>query len=237
MDKINFEEIYNESAELERTEKKETTPFEDTPQAWYGLDTTGPESEDVVCGNFVWHREKSNNNLKDTGDGKGFSFYLARYVFDDPYSVEIENETHPENDKTLGVVLENKVMVVVNAKVENDKIRIISAWEASAKNDVEHYKLYEIHRKIIDNLKNKTRVVESVSSTYYVLRKAIGKSFDENSYGIVADSNDVSEPINRIATYNGKKVYVQKIGSKPECERLAEMIKFGLDHYSRGKTW
>ena len=237
MDKINFEEIYNESAELERTEKKETTPFEDTPQAWYGLDTTGPESEDVVCGNFVWHREKSNNNLKDTGDGKGFSFYLARYVFDDPYSVEIENETHPENDKTLGVVLENKVMVVVNAKVENDKIRIISAWEASAKNDVEHYKMYEIHRKIIDNLKNKTRVVESVSSTYYVLRKAIGKSFDENSYGIVADSNDVSEPINRIATYNGKKVYVQKIGSKPECERLAEMIKFGLDHYKRGETW
>ena len=237
MDKINFEEIYNESAELERTEKKETTPFEDTPQAWYGLDTTRPESEDVVCGNFVWHREKSNNNLKDTGDGKGFSFYLARYVFDDPYSVEIENETHPENDKTLGVVLENKVMVVVNAKVENDKIRIISAWEASAKNDVEHYKMYEIHRRIIDNLKNKTRVVESVSPTYYVLRKAIGKSFDENSYGIVADSNDVSEPINRIATYNGKKVYVQKIGSKPECERLAEMIKFGLDHYKRGETW
>ena len=237
MNKINFEEIYNESAELERTEKKETTPFEDTPQAWYGLDTTRPESEDVVCGNFVWHREKSNNNLKDTGDGKGFSFYLARYVFDDPYSVEIENETHPENDKTLGVVLENKVMVVVNAKVENDKIRIISAWEASAKNDVEHYKMYEIHRRIIDNLKNKTRVVESVSPTYYVLRKAIGKSFDENSYGIVADSNDVSEPINRIATYNGKKVYVQKIGSKPECERLAEMIKFGLDHYKRGETW
>ena len=92
-------------------------------------------------------------------------------------------------------------------------------------------------QKIIDNLKNKTRVVESISSIYYVLRKAIGKSFDENSYGIVVNSNDVSEPINRIATYNGKNVYVQKIGSKPECERLAKMIKFGLDHYKRGEFW
>jgi hypothetical protein len=88
-----------------------------------------------------------------------------------------------------------------------------------------------------EDFENKEMSDESVSSTYYVLRKAIGKSFDENSYGIVADSNDVSEPIDRIATYNGKKVYVQKIGSKPECERLAKMIKFGLDHYSRGEIW
>ena len=50
-----FEKIYNESDKLEQTSKtkKETTHFEDTPQAWYELDTTGPENEDVVCGNFV----------------------------------------------------------------------------------------------------------------------------------------------------------------------------------------
>ena len=86
MNDKDFEKIYNESDKLEQASKtkNETTPFEDTPQAWYELDTTGPENEDVVCGNFVWQREKSNKNIEDTGDGKGFSFYLARYVFEDP---------------------------------------------------------------------------------------------------------------------------------------------------------
>ena len=40
MNDKDFEKIYNESDKLEQASKikNETTPFEDTPQAWYELD-------------------------------------------------------------------------------------------------------------------------------------------------------------------------------------------------------
>ena len=185
-----FEKIYNESDKLEQASKtkNETTPFEDTPQAWYELDTTGPENEDVVCGNFVWHREKSNKNIKDTGDGKGFSFYLARYVFEDPYSVEIENETNPESDKTLGIVAENNVMVVINAKVENDKIRIISAWEALPQS--KYTSIYNKHKAKKQLLENKfSKKTESKKQLYAVIRQADGNGFMSSSYAKVVNTS------------------------------------------------
>lgn len=119
-----------------------------------------------------------------------------------------------------------------NSKEEDNKASGSDLFEKAVLTDEEEQeRWYELDSG------NPESFVESVSSIYYVLRKAIGKSFDENSYGIVVNSNDVSEPINRIATYNSKKVYVQKIGSKSECERLAKMIKFGLDHFKRGEIW
>lgn len=237
MDKINFEEIYNESAEFERTEKKETTPFEDTPQAWYGLDTTGPESEDVVCGNFVWHREKSNDNLKDTGDGKGFSFYLARYVFDDPYSVEIENETHPENDKTLGVVLENNVMVVINAKVENDKIRIISAWEALPQS--KYIRIYDKHKAKKQLLENKfSKKTESRKQLYAVIRQADCNGFKSFSYAKVVEASMLKPTdFGPIAMMGDRRVYVQNVGDKTYCEQVEKRIRSALDYRNIGKNW
>lgn len=250
MDNEDFENIYKNPKEEDNKApgsdllEKVVLTDEEEQERWYELDSGNPESF-IEYKNFSWQRKKSNANTEqDPNDGKGFSFYYAIHAFDDPnyvYTIPDENHLDEDNGKralSMGPdPFDKAVIVVINIELEDGKLRIISAWKASAKNDVEHYRMYENHRRIIDNLKNKTRVVESTSSTYYVLRKAIGKSFDENSYGIVADSNDVSEPIDRIATYNGKKVYVQKIGSKPECERLAEMIKFGLDHYKRGKTW
>ena len=96
---IIFEQVLKEA---DKEVSNSNVPFEDTPQAWFEIDTTGPESEDVICGNFVWHREKSNRNITDTGDGKGFSFYLARYVFEDPYVVEIENDPDFHSKPVIG---------------------------------------------------------------------------------------------------------------------------------------
>ncbi len=250
MDNKDFENIYKKSKEEDNKVsgpdlfEKVVLTDEEEQERWYELDSGNPESF-IEYKNFSWQRKKSNANTEQApNDGKGFSFYYATHAFDDPdYVYTVPDENHPDEDNGKRVlsmgpdIFDKAVIVVVNLELEDGKLRIISSWKASKKNDVKHYKMYENHRKIIDNLKNKTRVVESISSVYYVLRKAIGKSFDENSYGIVVNSNDVSEPINRIATYNGKKVYVQKMGTKPECERLAKMIKFGLDHYKRGEIW
>ena len=202
--------------------KKDTTPFEDTPQAWYEVDTTGPENEDVVCGNFVWHREKSNKNIKDTGDGKGFSFYLARYVFEDPYSVEIENETNPENDKTLGIVAENNVMVVINAKIENDKIRIISAWEALPQS--KYTTIYNKHK--------------AKKQMYAVIRQADGNGFKSSSYAKVVNTT-ILRPTssNTIALLGDKLVYVQNVGDKTYSEQVVKRINSVLDYRDIGEDW
>lgn len=202
--------------------KKDTTPFEDTPQAWYEVDTTGPENEDVVCGNFVWHREKSNKNIKDTGDGKGFSFFLARYVFEDPYSVEIENETNPENDKTLGIVAENNVMVVINAKIENDKIRIISAWEALPQS--KYTTIYNKHK--------------AKKQMYAVIRQADGNGFKSSSYAKVVNTT-ILRPTssNTIALLGDKLVYVQNVGDKTYSEQVVKRINSVLDYRNIGEDW
>lgn len=239
MNDKDFEKIYNESDKLEQASKtkNETTPFEDTPQAWYELDTTGPENEDVVCGNFVWHREKSNKNIKDTGDGKGFSFYLARYVFEDPYSVEIENETNPENDKTLGIVAENNVMVVINAKVENDKIRIISAWEALPQS--KYTSIYNKHKAKKQLLENEfSKKTESRKQLYAVIRQADGNGFKSSSYAKVVNTSILKlTDLNTIAMFGDKRVYVQNVGDKAYCEQIEKRIKSILDYRNMGENW
>ena len=217
--------------------KKDTTPFEDTPQAWYEVDTTGPENEDVVCGNFVWHREKSNKNIKDTGDGKGFSFYLARYVFEDPYSVEIENETNPENDKTLGIVAENNVMVVINAKIENDKIRIISAWEALPQS--KYTTIYNKHKTKKQLLENKfSKKSEAKKQMYAVIRQADGNGFKSSSYAKVVNTT-ILRPTssNTIALLGDKLVYVQNVGDKTYSEQVVKRINSVLDYRNIGEDW
>jgi len=109
----------------------------DSLDAYFSVDISGPEGEDVLVDNFVWSRRKSNENIKDAhGKGKGFSFYYARRVFvDDDDSYEIYNEQNPDNFKTLGIVYE-KVMVVINCMWDDDRIRIISAWELDDESDL-----------------------------------------------------------------------------------------------------
>ena len=48
MNDKDFEKIYNESDKLEQTSKtkNETTPFEDTPQAWYEKNKKNKENKE-----------------------------------------------------------------------------------------------------------------------------------------------------------------------------------------------
>jgi uncharacterized DUF497 family protein len=131
------------------------TPFEDTKEAWFEKDIAGPENEDVHIDRFVWNRKKSNDNITDTKDGNGFSFYYARCVFNDKFLIEAFNENNPENEKSIGIVPEGnqKVMVVINtSEGEDGLIRIISAWEVDdtsiwAKKYWQHRKLKEEFQK------------------------------------------------------------------------------------------
>jgi hypothetical protein len=91
----------------------------DSQEAWFSIDASGPENEDVIVDKFIWNRKKSNENLTDPRQGKGFSFYYARHAFDDDFCCDVYNEQHPENEKLLGVVYQN-VMVVINLRYENN---------------------------------------------------------------------------------------------------------------------
>ena len=102
-------------------------------EAFFSKDVSGLENEDVIVGDFIWNRGKSNENIIDTGDGKGFSFYYARHVFSDNDNIDVYNEQNPDNFKTLGIIDKN-VMVVINCETENERIRIISAWEVDNNN-------------------------------------------------------------------------------------------------------
>jgi len=104
-------------------------------EAYYEKDP-GDEDEDVIIEDeingknviFTWHRKKSNDNLIDNGSGKGFSFYLARHVFRDYYRVP-GPAADPKNICDIGIIPgDNKVMVVVDSRIEKNKIRIVSAY-------------------------------------------------------------------------------------------------------------
>jgi uncharacterized DUF497 family protein len=87
---------------------------------------------------FTWDRGKSNECITDVGDGKdGFSFYLARHVFDDPdFLFDDRLPTNKIYDGVIGIIPgDKKELVVINLQKENDNIiRIISATYASERN-------------------------------------------------------------------------------------------------------
>jgi len=46
------------------------------------------ETQDTFI--FIWHRHKSNLNITDCGEGKGYSFYRARLAIYDPCAVRLD---------------------------------------------------------------------------------------------------------------------------------------------------
>ena len=130
----------------------------DSREAWFFIDVSGSENEDVIVDSFIWNRKKSNENITDTRQGKGFSFYYARHAFDDEFSTFTYNEQNPENTKLLGIV-DEKVMVVINYELENNNYRIISAWETDNQNLIE---IYLRNKNKILKRKNNIQIQESI---------------------------------------------------------------------------
>jgi len=124
---------------LKEAKKREYNSIE----AYYELDPGDPD-EDVTIKEekyvFMWHRRKSNENVKE----KGFSFYLARHVFKDADKiVDPELASDPGNTGIAGIVRGNdKVMIVLNAKsdiLEKGIIRIVSAYYTTDQNLIWRY--------------------------------------------------------------------------------------------------
>jgi uncharacterized DUF497 family protein len=142
-------------------------PYKDTPQAWFEKDESGPESEDVHIGDFIWNRKESNENITDVGGGKGFSFYYARYVFNDENSKTFYNETNPENEKTVGMVTKDKVMVVIDTLTEGNLIRIISAWEVDDSSIwARRYHQNKKHKR--ESIKIEAKRIKTLIDNYWV---------------------------------------------------------------------
>jgi uncharacterized DUF497 family protein len=115
----------------------------------------------VVLENFVWRRKKSNENVQDRGDGKGFSFYLARHIFDDPYFTTT-TATDPENEREVGIIPgDDQVMIVMDTEIERSKIRIISACHAD--NSSRWADLYWKNRKRREMFGSKKRKTETAN--------------------------------------------------------------------------
>jgi len=114
---------------LKESIKKEiienTTLDPDSPEAWYEKDNTGLDSDIVRVGNFTWHREKSNENVTDTREGKGFSFFYARYAFSDKNRRTVTQSNG--NNRTIAKI-SDLVYTVIDTQDDRDLTRIISAW-------------------------------------------------------------------------------------------------------------
>ncbi|MCL1468095.1 BrnT family toxin [Argonema galeatum] len=75
--------------------------------------------------NFEWDEQKAEANIKK----HGVSFEEAETVFDEPFSITLDDLLHPyEEDRflTIGYSEEQRLLVVVH-RDRGDNIRIISA--------------------------------------------------------------------------------------------------------------
>ena len=80
---------------------------------------------------FEWDENKANENLKK----HGVSFDEAKTVFNDPFSVTIDDPDHSiEENRYVDIGLSSKGRLIVVSYIErNDRVRIISSRKATKK--------------------------------------------------------------------------------------------------------
>lgn len=78
---------------------------------------------------FEWDESKANENLKK----HGVSFDEAKTVFNDPFSVTIDDPDHSiEENRYVDIGLSSKSRLIVVSYIErNGRIRIISSRKAT----------------------------------------------------------------------------------------------------------
>lgn len=82
---------------------------------------------DGAC--FVWDIRKANANILAHA---GVTFEQASRVFFDPMlQVVVASRNNQQRDKVIGYAATHKLLAVVHLIIENECIRIISAWPAS----------------------------------------------------------------------------------------------------------
>lgn len=77
---------------------------------------------------FVWHETKAWQNVRK----HGISFEQAAEVFFDPFLKVVDaSQNYEERDAIIGMDRRWNLLFVVYIEIERDKIRIISAREAT----------------------------------------------------------------------------------------------------------
>ena len=109
---------------------------------------------------FEWDREKSNENI----DEHGFSFYLARLVFDDFYSkvFDVGSSTTGSVEWSGYIPSDEEMMIVVEALKKNNEgyRRIISAYYSD-----KHFDEYWARRK---NMEMRDQSKGFIRNTYII---------------------------------------------------------------------
>lgn len=267
MDSKDFENIYQDSKQIENTKQKDQkqnnvdvsvsnprsekiekvtlSEYEELDR-WY-VQEDGDPNAFVEYKNFTWQRSKSNETITDTRKGKGgFSFYYAIHVFDDPYSITLPDTGHEDQDNgkrinTIGLAPgQDKTLVVTNADLDdNGKLRIISAILADSSNKSKLYDTYWKNRKIKSKFPPVKKLKDSLNNeTFFVIRKAKGEKFDPTSYAKIVSRLDFdSAPNGDYAIYKGQPVFIQNYGTKSKCDSIQKMVKYELNHFGIGKDW
>jgi hypothetical protein len=147
---------------------KQKYKYKDSEQAYFGKESGDPNEIVKVIDEdngkiffYSWERGKSNKNIDDTSfRKKGFSFYLARYVFFDEYFYFDDELAENENyTGTIGVIFGDKnqeELIIINTEDISGVTVIISAYYADdPKYDIfvkKYWKRREKMRKIRENM-------------------------------------------------------------------------------------
>jgi uncharacterized DUF497 family protein len=77
---------------------------------------------------FVWDSNKASTNLRK----HGMPFEQGAEAFFDPFLKLVEASRHEEaRDAIIGIATRWNLLFVVHIELEDDAIRIISAWKAT----------------------------------------------------------------------------------------------------------
>jgi hypothetical protein len=185
---------------------------QNTISAWIRIDT--PEKENIEVevkdnfGSYSWHRQKSNDNVKGKiEDGKGFSFFFARYAYFDKFIYEDESfstSTDLNHSAILAVVPfkniisfnkdiindenimkklhpSNAVLLLINTQ-ENKNTKIISATYTEKK---EYLIPYIEHRSEI--LMKEHEKVQKIPKSQQWLREKLTLSVEEKLYRMLTE--------------------------------------------------
>jgi hypothetical protein len=198
-----LKEALDYSSQQEKVFKYDGTN-QNTLHAWIRVDTPKKENVEIEVkdnfGSYSWYRQKSNDNVRgEVKDGKGFSFFFARYAYLDDYLYEdesfatgndlnrsaflaaipfksISNFKSIKNDKSIAKKLDppNTVMLVINI----DNTRIISATYTGKD---EYFLPY------IENRARKMLESQSFSKGQQRLKEKLNLSIEEKLYKMLTE--------------------------------------------------
>jgi len=162
----------NDQIKLSEEVLKEATyeEYKDSDRAFFEKEPGDPEEivkvideNDGKISIYTWERRKSNKNIDDASiEKRGFSFYLARYVFFDKYFYfDDDLATNKDYTGIIGVIPGDKKqeeLIVINIEDGQGVIRIIAAYYAD---DLKYDKFVEKYWKRRERMK---RIYENMPS-------------------------------------------------------------------------